>query len=257
MRDRLDKILVSKGLVKSREIARSLIIQGRVFVDGKSVSKAGAMVRDISEVSLSDGGIPFVSRGGLKLDAAIGHFSIEIRDKVFMDVGSSTGGFADCLLSRGARKIYCVDVGYGQLAWKLRQDPAVIPLERTNIRNLDDMAKNHDARLRSPVFDDLKMRRIDMATVDVSFISLIKVVPEIMKFLREKAEVLALVKPQFEVGKGEVGKGGIVRDERKRLFAVGRVREFLEGIGLSAAGLFESPLPGQKGNVEYFLYLKR
>lgn len=257
MKERLDKILVVRGLVKSRELARSLVIEGKIFVDGTKITKSGTLVRDSSEIVLKDSGMPFVSRGGLKLDAAIDYFAVDVSDNVIIDVGSSTGGFTDCLLKRGARKIYCVDVGYGQLAWTLRQDHRVILLERTNIRHLDDMVQRQDPKIADVVFDDLKLRMIDKAVIDVSFISLSKVVPEVQKFLKEKGEILALVKPQFEVGKGEVGKGGIVRDEDKRISAVSKVQEELEAIGLQTTGVFESPVMGQKGNIEYFLYMKR
>jgi 23S rRNA (cytidine1920-2'-O)/16S rRNA (cytidine1409-2'-O)-methyltransferase len=257
LKERLDKILVVRGLVKSRELARSLVIEGKIFVDGTKITKSGTLVRDSSEIVLKDSGMPFVSRGGLKLDAAIDYFAVDVSDNVIIDVGSSTGGFTDCLLKRGARKIYCVDVGYGQLAWTLRQDHRVILLERTNIRHLDDMVQRQDPKIADVVFDDLKLRMIDKAVIDVSFISLSKVVPEVQKFLKEKGEILALVKPQFEVGKGEVGKGGIVRDEDKRISAVSKVQEELEAIGLQTTGVFESPVMGQKGNIEYFLYMKR
>jgi len=257
LRERLDKILVSNGLVKSRELAKALILEGKVFVDGRKITKAGTPISQDSEIILREAGIPFVSRGGLKLDAALNFFAVDVQDKVIIDVGSSTGGFTDCLLKRGARKIYCIDVGYGQLAWKLRQDPRVILLERTNIRNLEEMIQRQDPRVRSAVFDELKMKKIDVVVIDVSFISLTKVIPEALKFLKEKGEVLALVKPQFEVGKGEVGKGGIVREEEKRLSAVREVQEYMETVGLRTGGVFESPVPGQKGNIEYFLYMKR
>ncbi|KPK45692.1 MAG: hypothetical protein AMK74_02715, partial [Nitrospira bacterium SM23_35] len=159
MKERLDKILVSRGLVKSRELARSLIIEGRIFVDGRKITKAGTPVSDVSEILLRETGVPFVSRGGLKLDAALDFFAVDATDKVFIDVGSSSGGFTDCLLKRGARKIYCIDVGYGQLAWTLRQDSRVVPLERTNIRNLDGMVQQKDPKIEREVFDDLKMKR--------------------------------------------------------------------------------------------------
>jgi 23S rRNA (cytidine1920-2'-O)/16S rRNA (cytidine1409-2'-O)-methyltransferase len=257
LKERLDKILVTKAIVKSRELARSLIIEGKIFVDGRKITKAGTPVNQTSEILLKEASMPFVSRGGLKLDAALNHFDVDVTDKIIIDVGSSSGGFTDCLLKRGARKIHCIDVGYGQLAWSLRQNPRVVLLERTNIRNLDDMVQQQDPRIMGEEFDDLKMRRIDMAAIDVSFISLTKVVPGILGFLKETGEVLALVKPQFEVGKGEVGKGGIVRDEEKRLLSVARVKDNLEAIGLRNVGIFESPVAGQKGNIEYFLYLKR
>lgn len=244
-------------MVKSREIARALIIEGKVFVDGKKMTKPGTPVSDTSEIVLKQSELPFVGRGGLKLDAALDFFSIEVQDEVIMDVGSSTGGFTDCLLKRGAEKVYCVDVGYGQLAWSLRKDPRVIVLERTNIRYLDSEIEKQESRFSGLEFNDLLKGNIDMATIDVSFISLRKVIPPVIKFLKEKGEVLALVKPQFEVGKGEVGKGGIVREEEKRLKAVSAVREDLEKLGLQTVGIFQSPVHGQKGNVEYFLYMKR
>ncbi|OGW74513.1 MAG: RNA methyltransferase [Nitrospirae bacterium RIFOXYB2_FULL_43_5] len=200
------------------------------------------MINSASSITLKSADIPYVSRGGLKLKAAIDFFSIDLKDKIAMDVGSSTGGFTDCMLQMGAEKIYCIDVGYGQIAWSLRNDPRVILLERTNIRHLE--------RKRIP---DI----IDIATIDVSFISLTKVIPKVLEFLKEDGEILALVKPQFEVGKGEVGKGGIVREEEKRLAAVASVRAEIETAGLHTIGVFESPVRGQKGNIEYFLYLKK
>jgi 23S rRNA (cytidine1920-2'-O)/16S rRNA (cytidine1409-2'-O)-methyltransferase len=242
MKDRIDKIMVDTGLVKSRERARALIMEGNVLVDGSPVTKAGAMINSASLITLKSEDIPYVSRGGLKLKAAIDFFSIGLKDKTAMDVGSSTGGFTDCMLQMGAKKVYCIDVGYGQIAWPLRNDPRVILLERTNIRHLE--------RKKIP---DI----IDIATIDVSFISLTKVIPKVLEFLKENGEILALVKPQFEVGKGEVGKGGIVREEKKRLAAVASVRAEIETAGLHAVGVFESPVRGQKGNIEYFLYLKK
>lgn len=242
MKERLDILLVEKGMVPSRERARALIMEGNVLVGGAPVTKAGAMVDDHSHIELRGEDIPYVSRGGLKLAAAIEHFGMDLRGITAMDVGSSTGGFTDCMLQRGAQRVYSVDVGYGQLSWSLRNDPRVALLERTNIRHLE----------RQKVPD-----AIDLAAIDVSFISLIKVLPKVMEFLGEYGMILALVKPQFEVGKGEVGKGGIVREEEKRTAALGSVREFAEGLGLKCLGVFESPVRGQKGNIEYFLYLRR
>jgi 23S rRNA (cytidine1920-2'-O)/16S rRNA (cytidine1409-2'-O)-methyltransferase len=160
-------------------------------------------------------------------------------------------------LQRGARKVYCIDVGYGQLAWSLRNDPRVVVMERTNIRYIDSVIEEHPSKFSGEAFNDLLNRKIDMATLDVSFISLTKVMPAVLKFLRPGGEVLALVKPQFEVGKGEVGKGGIVREEEKRLEAVSAVREDLERLGLETVGVVQSSVPGQKGNIEYFLYMKK
>ncbi|MDH5202983.1 MAG: TlyA family RNA methyltransferase [Nitrospirota bacterium] len=257
MKERLDKILVDRGLVKSREIAKALIMEGKVFVDGQKITKAGTSVNPASDIMLKETDIPYVSRGGLKLEAAIQFFHINVSNKVIIDVGSSTGGFTDCMLKNGAKKVYCIDVGYGQLAWPLRKDPRVVLIERTNIRYLDTIIWGKDSKISGQEFEELIKCTIDMATVDVSFISLTKVMPVVLKFLKNEGEVLALVKPQFEVGKGEVGKGGIVREEEKRLNAVEDVRKNLERLGLKTMGIFQSPISGQKGNREYFLYMKK
>jgi 23S rRNA (cytidine1920-2'-O)/16S rRNA (cytidine1409-2'-O)-methyltransferase len=257
LKERLDKVLFSKGLVKSREMARALIMEGKVYVDGNKITKAGSPVNENSDISLQATDLPYVSRGGLKLEAAIKYFNIDVKDKIIMDVGSSTGGFTDCLLQKGAKKAYCIDVGYGQLAWSLRKDPRVILLERTNIRYLREILQEQGARGKEQEYGDLLNSKIDIATIDVSFISLTKVIPEVIKFLNDEGEVLALVKPQFEVGKGEVGKGGIVREEEKRVKAVKYVEEDLKKCGLKSHGVFQSPVSGQKGNIEYFLYMKK
>jgi len=238
-KERLDKILVDSGMAVSRERARALIMEGKVCVNGIPVSKAGALINADAKIELKGEDIPYVSRGGLKLEAAIKNFNISLQNKIAMDVGSSTGGFADCMLQNGIKKIYCIDVGYGQLAWKLRQDPRIVLIERTNIRYLE----------REKIPDS-----IDIATIDVSFISLNKVVPKVLEFLREDGEIIALIKPQFEVGRGEVDKGGIVRDEAKRLKAVEDMKKDFETIGLKVIGTMQSPISGQKGNVEYFIY---
>jgi 23S rRNA (cytidine1920-2'-O)/16S rRNA (cytidine1409-2'-O)-methyltransferase len=242
MKSRLDKILIDRGIAPSRERAQALIMEGRVFVGGIAVTKAGSMVNADANIELKGEDMPYVSRGGLKLEAAIKHFNISLKNKIAMDVGSSTGGFTDCMLQNGAKKIYCIDVGYGQLAWKLRQDERVVLIERTNIRYLE-REKIPDA--------------IDIATIDVSFISLIKVVPNVLEFLKEDGEIIALIKPQFEVGKGEVGRGGIVKDEAKRLRTVKNINENLERLGLKTVGVIQSPIAGQKGNIEYLIYMKR
>ncbi|HMK57036.1 MAG TPA: TlyA family RNA methyltransferase [Dissulfurispiraceae bacterium] len=238
-KERLDKLLVERGLVASRERARALIMEGRVMVDGHPATKAGEMVGSEVQVGIKGEDMPYVSRGGLKLEAATRHFEISLKDKTAMDVGSSTGGFTDVMLQLGAKRVYCIDVGYGQLAWKLRQDPRVSLLERTNIRNLE----------RNQISET-----VDIATIDVSFISLIKVMPKVLEILKTGGEIVALIKPQFEVGKGEVGKGGIVKDAAKRLAAVERVKCELEAMGFFVKGVIESPILGQKGNVEYLLY---
>jgi 23S rRNA (cytidine1920-2'-O)/16S rRNA (cytidine1409-2'-O)-methyltransferase len=242
MKERLDILLVEKGMASSREKARALIMEGNVLVNGAPLTKAGSLVNAGSLIELKGGEIPYVSRGGLKLEAALLHFGIDFQGLIAMDVGSSTGGFTDCMLKRGALKVYCIDVGYGQLDWSLRNDPRVVLLERTNIRYLEK-ERIHDM--------------IDIATIDVSFISLRNVLPKVAEFVKEGGEILALVKPQFEVGKGEVGKGGIVREEEKRMAAVNTIKEFAEGLGMTAEGVFQSPVPGQKGNREYFLHLRR
>ena len=242
MKERLDRILIERGLVSSRERARALIMEGKVLVDNRPVTKAGEMVSADAGIGLRGGDIPYVSRGGLKLEAALDHFAIEPVGMTVMDVGSSTGGFTDCMLKRGAQKAYCIDVGYGQLAWSLRNDPRIVLLERTNIRHLEK------EKIPDPV---------DFATIDLSFISLTKVFAKVAEFLRDRGLILALIKPQFEVGKGEVGKGGIVRDEGKRMTTVNSVRDFAEALGLETIGVFPSPVPGQKGNLEYFLCVKK
>ncbi len=242
MKSRLDKIIVEKGIAPSRERAQALIMEGKIFVNGVPSLKAGAMVAEDAAIELKGEDIPYVSRGGLKLEAAIENFNIRLKDKIAMDVGASTGGFTDCMLQNGAKKIYCIDVGYGQLAWKLRQDPRVVLIERTNIRYLE----------KKKISDE-----IDIATIDVSFISLTKVVPAVLQFLKEEGEIIALIKPQFEVGKGEVGKGGIVKDEAKRMKAVEFVKESLESLGLETIGVIQSPILGQKGNTEFLIYMKK
>lgn len=241
-KERLDKILVDLGFVRSREKAKALIMEGKVFIDGHACTKPGTFVSIDKKIELKGDEIPYVSRGGLKLEAAIKYFSVMVDGAIAMDIGSSTGGFTDCLLQHGARRVYCVDVGYGQLAWSLRNDPRVKLFERTNIRYLK----------REVIPED-----IDIITVDVSFISLRKVLPKIFEFLRSGGRVLALVKPQFEVGRKDVGKGGIVRDESKRLEALEAVKQEALGLGFIVLGTFRSPLEGQKGNVEYFLYLEK
>lgn len=241
-KERLDKILVDRGLVKSRERAHALIMEGKALVDGHAVTKAGTMVALDAGITLRGEGMPYVGRGGLKLDAALEHFGIDPAGKIVMDIGCSTGGFTDCLLKKGARKVYAIDVGYGQFDWSLRRDERIVLLEKTNIRYLEKEA-----------VPDL----LDLAVIDVSFISLLKVLPKTLEFLKQEGEVLALIKPQFEVGRGMVGKGGIVKDEARRMTAVENVREGAEAVGFRTLGIFESPVRGQKGNIEYFIHLGR
>ncbi len=241
-KERLDLLLQARGLAESRERARGLILSGSVLVDGKKIEKAGAQVKRDAEIVLLGPTSPYVGRGGIKLEAALDTFHPEVSGKVAMDVGASTGGFTDCLLQRGAARVYAVDVGYGQLAWRLRQDPRVIVLERSNIRLLPPEA------IPEPV---------DLATIDVSFISLEKVLPAVLSFLAPRGEMVALVKPQFEVGKGEVGRGGIVRSPEKHQSVLDRIYHQAAEWGLEIAGSIPSPILGQKGNVEFLVYFRR
>ena len=238
---RLDKLLFEKGLVESREKAKAVILQGNVLVNAIVVDKAGALVRSDVTVTVKDR-MPYVSRGGLKLEHAIKHFSVDVKGKIAMDVGASTGGFTDCLLKHDAAKVYAIDVGYGQFSWILRTDEKVVLLEKTNIRHLDN---------------DLVFDRIEIATIDVSFISLLKVIPKVLEFLKPSGEIIALIKPQFEAGRKDVGKGGVIRDEKKRLEIVERIKSETEKLGLFVLGVTKSPIKGPKGNEEFLIYLKK
>ena len=239
MKTRLDQLLVDRGLAASRSQAQALILAGRVQVEGSSVLKAGTLVPEETAITLKEAP-RFVSRGGEKLAAALDHFQVFPAGKVALDAGASTGGFTQVLLSRGARKIYAVDVGYGQLDPSLRHHPRVVSLERQNLRRLP----------REAVPEPL-----DLITLDLSFISLTLVLPRMLEFLRPGGEILALVKPQFEVGKDRVGKGGVVRDPELQRQAVARVAAAAAALGFQVSEAFPSPLRGPKGNQEYFLYL--
>lgn len=241
-KERLDKLLVRRGLAPSRQRAQALIMAGAVLVDGQRVTKAGQQVSEDTPLELIGDPIPYVSRGGLKLEGALDHFAVTVQGKVAMDVGASTGGFTDCLLKRGARKVYAVDVGYGQLHWRLRQDPRVVCLERRNIRYLR----------KEEVPEE-----VDLVTIDTSFISLKLVIPATLIFVKPKGELLALIKPQFEVGKGEVEKGGVVKDPEKHRRVIREIWSFCEELGLRPEGVMESPLRGPKGNKEFFIYLQK
>jgi 23S rRNA (cytidine1920-2'-O)/16S rRNA (cytidine1409-2'-O)-methyltransferase len=242
VKDRLDKLLVERGLAPSRERARALILAGKVLVGGRTVDKAGEQVGADAEIALKEEDHPYVSRGALKLVKGLDEWKLDPAGKVAVDVGASTGGFTDVLLRRGAKKVYAVDVGYGQLDYRLRQDARVVVLERENVRHL--------AREKIP-------EPVDLAVCDVSFISLTLVLPKMRELLGEPGKpAIVLVKPQFEVGKGEVGKGGVVRDEAKRLGAVRKVAEFAAGSGWRVVGHVESPITGPAGNVEYLMLLE-
>jgi len=237
-RVRADLALVEQGLAPSRERARALILAGEVLEGDRPVGKAGELVGPGAGLRLRSEPMPYVSRGGLKLAHALAVFGIDVRGKVAVDVGASTGGFTDCLLQAGAARVTCVDVGHGQLAWKIASDPRITVLDRTNIRHLEGLS--------APC---------DLAVVDVSFISLRLVLPALPRLLIPGSPVVALVKPQFEVGRGRVGKGGIVRDEAARLAALAAVADAARALGFSVHGETRSPITGGKGNVEFLLYL--
>ena len=241
-KERLDKMLVERGLAQSRERARALILAGKVVVNDHTVDKAGTQVAADTPIRLKGEDIPYVSRGGLKLEKALSIFGLKTEGRVALDVGASTGGFTDCLLQRGAARVFAVDVGYGQLAWPLRQDPRVVNLERTNIRELAAEALPE---------------RPDLAVIDASFISLAKVLPATLCLLAEHADIVALIKPQFEVGPGQVGKGGVVRDPAQHARVLEKVRSLAESLNLSVAGLTESPILGAKGNREFLIHLRK
>jgi len=241
-KDRLDHLLVIHGFAQSRDAAVRLILAGEVKVNGVVVDKPAKAVPSEATIEITSDNSRFVSRGGDKLAAALDADSIEPRQLVCLDVGCSTGGFTDCLLQRGAEKVYAVDVGYGQFDWRLRRDPRVVLIERVNIRYIE----------RSAIADP-----IDLTVIDVSFISLTKVLPSIMPFLAPGARVIALVKPQFEVGKGQVGKGGIVRDEALRHEALRRIVTFAADLGLRLLKSLDSPIKGKKGNQEILAIFER
>jgi len=242
MKKRLDLILVERHLAGSRERARALILAGKVVVDDHRVDKAGQQVDLQADIRLKSGDIPYVSRGGLKLAGALTAFGLQVHGLIALDVGASTGGFTDCLLQHGAAKVYAVDVGYGQLAWPLRDDPRVVNLERCNIRHLQpcDLAE-------AP----------GLAVIDASFISLDKVLPGTLTLLAPEADIIALIKPQFEVGKGQVGKGGIVRDAALHEQVVERIVSLALELGCRVEGVIESPVLGSKGNKEFLIHLKK
>lgn len=239
---RLDLILVEKKLAKTRSRARSLIMSGKVMVNQLPVDKPGAQVLFDANIQLKTKDHPYASRGGLKLAAALTANEINCNEAVCMDVGASTGGFTDCLLKNGASKVYSIDVGYGQLAWELRQNPKVVVLERTNIRRLDPQ------KIAGPV---------DIVTIDVSFISLKIVIPTILQYIQPGGIILALIKPQFEVGKGKVGKGGVVRDDAIRNQVIDDLSVFFESLGLQCKNVIPSPILGPKGNKEFVILLEK
>jgi 23S rRNA (cytidine1920-2'-O)/16S rRNA (cytidine1409-2'-O)-methyltransferase len=238
-RERLDLLLVQRELVSSREEGRRRILAAEVLVNEQPLTKASALVDPTAEVRLKAIS-PYVSRGGLKLEKALRQFQIDVKDKVALDVGASTGGFTHCLISHGAARVYSVDCGYGQLDWKLRNDPRVVVLERRNIRYVEA--------------SDLPSLA-DLATIDVSFISLRLVLPKVKSLLWTGGEIIALIKPQFEVGKGKVGKGGVVRSDAEHARVIDEIKQAATGLGFTTRDVTESPLLGPKGNKEFLIYL--
>lgn len=239
---RLDVYLTEQNLAPSREKARALIMAGVVYLNNQKADKAGETVADGDTVEVRGEHIPFVSRGGLKLDKAVKAFGLDLQGAVCVDVGASTGGFTDCMLQNGASKVYCIDVGYGQLAWSIRNDPRVVNMERTNIRNVT----------REMIPDEL-----DFASVDVSFISLSHILPVLAVLLREGGQAMCLIKPQFEAGREHVGKNGVVREVGVHVDTVLKVYRMANTLGFSAQKLDFSPIKGPKGNIEYLILLEK
>ncbi|MCK4486380.1 MAG: TlyA family RNA methyltransferase [Desulfobacterales bacterium] len=240
-RRRLDVLLVERGLAQSRQRALGLILAGKVWVNGERITKAGSLLPVNCAIKIAGRDIPYVSRGGIKLEAALRSFNVDVTGLTCLDVGASTGGFTDCLLKHGAKHVTAVDVGYGQLHWKLRSDPRVKVIERTNIRHLDTGALSG---------------RVDLACIDVSFISLKIVVPGVLKFVKRPGHIICLVKPQFEVGKGLVGKGGVVRDPALHEAVIEDLSRTFKGLDLCVLGVMPSPILGPKGNQEFLMYLE-
>lgn len=240
-KERLDVLLVQKGLFETREKAKRSIMAGIVFVDNQRVDKAGTQIPVSSDIYVKKDICPYVSRGGLKLERALDYFDINLENKTAMDIGASTGGFTDCMLQKGALKIYALDVGYGQLDWKLRNDVRVVNMEKINVRYLD--AKS---------IKDI----IDFITIDVSFISLTLILPVAYALLKKNGSLICLIKPQFEAGRQQVGKNGIVKDKKIHIDVIEKIIAFSCGLGFAVKGLTYSPVKGTKGNIEYLLYLE-
>lgn len=241
MKERLDVLLVKRNLAESREKAKAVIMSGIVYVDGQKEDKAGSMFDETANVEVRGTTLKYVSRGGLKLEKAMTHFGVTLEGKICMDVGASTGGFTDCMLQNGAVKVYSVDVGHGQLAWKLRNDERVVCMEKTNIRYVT----------REQIAEP-----IEFSSIDVAFISLTKVLEPVKALLTPDGEVVALIKPQFEAGREQVGKKGVVRDKAVHLEVVERILAYASGIGFQILNLEFSPIKGPEGNIEYLVHLK-
>ena len=242
MKERLDVLLVKRNLAVSRERAKAVIMAGEVYVDGQKEDKAGSMFQDSVHIEVRGNTLPYVSRGGLKLEKAMTHFGVSLEGKVCLDVGASTGGFTDCMLQNGAKRVYAIDVGHGQLDWKLRNDPRVVCMEKTNIRYV--------------VPDDIG-EQADFSSIDVSFISLTKVLLPVRELLGEGGEIVCLIKPQFEAGREKVGKKGVVRDPAVHLEVIEKIVDYAKSISFEILNLEFSPIKGPEGNIEYLLYLRR
>ena len=242
MKERLDVLLVKRNLAASREKAKAVIMSGNVFVDGQREDKAGTTFPEEVRIEVRGSTLPYVSRGGLKLEKALQNFDVSVEGKVCTDVGSSTGGFTDCMLQNGARKVYAIDVGRGQLDWKLRQDERVVCMEKTNIRYVtpEDIGEP-----------------VDFSSIDVSFISLTKVLEPIRNYLTEQGQIVALIKPQFEAGREKVGKKGVVRDPATHMEVIHKVINYAVSIGFAALALEFSPIKGPEGNIEYLIWLEK
>ena len=240
-KERLDVLMVRRNLAESREKAKALIMSGIVYVNGQKEDKAGTSFEETVQIEVRGSTLKYVSRGGLKLEKAMSRFGVQLAGKVCMDVGASTGGFTDCMLQNGAVKVYAVDVGHGQLAWKLRNDDRVICMEKTNIRYVtpEDIGE-----------------RIEFASIDVSFISLTKVLGPVKQLLTDDGQVVCLIKPQFEAGREKVGKKGVVREKSVHLEVIEMVSDYARSIGFGILGLEFSPIKGPEGNIEYLLYLQ-
>ncbi len=241
MKERLDVMLVNRGLAPSREKAKAIIMSGQVYVDGQKEDKAGTSFAEEVKIEVRGNTLPYVSRGGLKLEKAMNNFGVNVDKKICMDVGASTGGFTDCMLQNGAVKVYSVDVGHGQLAWKLRQDERVVCMEKTNIRYVEP----------ADIPD-----RIEFSSIDVSFISLTKVLLPVKNLLTDDGRIVCLIKPQFEAGREKVGKKGVVRDKAVHREVIEKVIEYAASIGFNILNLDYSPIKGPEGNIEYLLYLE-
>ena len=240
MKDRVDILLVKRGLAESREKAKAVIMSGIVYVDGQKEDKAGQTFADTANIEVRGNTLKYVSRGGLKLEKAMECFDVSVKDKVCMDIGASSGGFTDCMLQNGAKKVYAVDVGHGQLAWKLRNDTRVVVMEKTNIRYVkpEDIGES-----------------IDFASIDVSFISLSKVLPAAYNLLGERGEIVALIKPQFEAGREKVGKKGVVREKSTHIEVIQNCFAYAKENGFFVRELEFSPVKGPEGNIEYLYHL--